>query len=147
MPTPTQQDARTPYALTFAISALIAAILQITLNQHPESIGQILSWSWGMFWSVLVGVGGLAIVLGAFWRDALTGIAIEAGGQAFMVVAFLCYSIALYSFYDQSWYTSTLFWWTTSVVIAAGYRLLALNNAMARARILSELIEEAGDGR
>lgn len=147
MVVPTHASAKSPHMIVFAASATVISVVQIIVGQQPASLSAAVSPSMATSWSILCGLGGISVIVGAYIREAATGLMVEGAGHFAIATGYLAYSLALFENLASPWYLSSTFWWSVAFVIASVLRWALINRVIRRAKRKvkrQKMLEERG---
>lgn len=134
----THASAKSPHMIVFSAVAAGAALSQIIFDEQPQSVIHAASPTWGVIWSAICAFGGIMIIVGAYWRDAATGLFIESAGHAAIIVGYTAYSVVLAEFMTATWYTSTVFLWGLAFIVASSIRWFMIQKVIRKAQRASK---------
>lgn len=91
-----QHRQRDPFEIMFSAVMLISTLVQLGFGAVPGSLALLLpSWA-RIAWLLTVLVGCVAVLVGVFWRDAITGMFIESVGLSAVSMSIITYSLGIF---------------------------------------------------
>ena len=130
MPTPelhaeaaqVQQEAHAPHMTAVAAASVFAGSLQLITGSMPSTIEAAASPFVGHVWSLLIILGGVTIIVGAWLPYREAGLKIEAAGHVGLATGVLVYLVANVMWMQSPWWVSPAVWWPAAFATASAIR-------------------------
>lgn len=142
MPTPelhteaiqVHEAARAPHMSAVAAASVFAGTLQLITGRMPSTIEAAASPAVGHVWSLLIILGGVTILVGAWMPPIVAGLKIEASGHVGLATGVLVYLSANLVWMESPWWVSPAVWWPAAFATASVVRWWQIQHLMWRAR-------------
>lgn len=119
MPARVHAEAKAPHMAAVAVAAAAAGAAQIATGYMPSTIAAAASPAVGAVWSLLLILGGVTVLVGAFMRPVILGLRIEGSGHLGLAAGIIVYLLANVYWMNSPWWVSPAVWMPATVAIAS----------------------------
>lgn len=119
MPARIHAEAKAPHMAAVAFAAAAAGVAQLVTGYMPSTIAAAASPSVGHAWSLLLVLGGVTVLVGAFMRPVILGLRLEAAGHVGLAAGIIVYLLANIVWMASPWWVSPAVWMPATVAVAS----------------------------
>lgn len=119
MPARVHAEARAPHMTAVAVTSAAVGFVQLVSGHMPSTIADAASPIVGHVWSVLIIIGGITVIAGAWMRPVVLGLRLEAAGHIGLAAGVLVYLAANITWMTSPWWVSPAVWWAAAVAVAS----------------------------
>lgn len=119
MPARVHAEARAPHMAAAATAAAASGVAQLATGQMPSTVAAAASPIAGHAWSVLLILGGVTVLIGAFIRPVVLGLRLEAAGHIGLASGIFVYIGANIHWMTSPWWVSPAVWIPAALAVAS----------------------------